>query len=288
MYMTYPMGTYATLGLQKMTRFSGGYVTLNGGVYQLVASFPRLTSPDPKSAKYAGISPYSYCAGDPINNIDPTGMEINMMGLVLSDQSLNRSVTQDILNDLEKQTGLQLSINEEFVLQYAKDDDGNPIVSKTTDKKGKEVDAGSKTARNLLKNAIDDKRTVEVECGTESAAKGNKIGINYDQINGHIQGAVGVDGNTLGFGMTFLHELHHSPVGGNLPDEIFNYGTGPVVDRMNQIRSELNNQGFNYGQRLTYSAFTTERGNIIPFNTRALGALQYGSYPGDKAKYIKY
>ncbi len=29
---------------------------------------------DPMAEKYYGISPYAYCAGDPINLIDPTGM----------------------------------------------------------------------------------------------------------------------------------------------------------------------------------------------------------------------
>ena len=282
------MGTYATRGLQKMTRFSGGYVTLNGGVYQLVASFPRLISPDPKSAKYAAISPYSYCAGDPINNIDPTGMEINMMGLVLSDQSLHRSVTQDILNDLEKQTGLQLSINEEFVLQYAKDD-VNPIVSKTTDKDGNEIESGSKSARKLLIKAIGDKYVVPVSYTNRGSktTKRKEIGLNPNQINGFIKGAIGVDGNTLGFGMTFLHELHHTPLGGNHPDELFDYGTGPVIDSMNEIRSELNKQGFNYGQRMSYSAFPTDEGSAIPFNPIALRALQSGSTPGKKAQYIK-
>ena len=38
-----------------------------------VASFPRLTSPDPLASKNPGISGYSYCLGDPINLIDPEG-----------------------------------------------------------------------------------------------------------------------------------------------------------------------------------------------------------------------
>ena len=33
----------------------------------------RFTSIDPKAEKYYSISPYAYCAGDPINLIDPTG-----------------------------------------------------------------------------------------------------------------------------------------------------------------------------------------------------------------------
>ena len=32
------------------------------------------TQPDPKATKYPWLSPYAYCAGDPINYVDPTGM----------------------------------------------------------------------------------------------------------------------------------------------------------------------------------------------------------------------
>ena len=36
----------------------------------------RFTSPDPKAEDYYHVSPYAYCAGDPVNNVDPTGMTI--------------------------------------------------------------------------------------------------------------------------------------------------------------------------------------------------------------------
>ena len=33
----------------------------------------RWMTPDPLSEKYYGISPYTYCDGDPVNFIDPDG-----------------------------------------------------------------------------------------------------------------------------------------------------------------------------------------------------------------------
>ena len=36
----------------------------------------RFTKPDQKSEDYYGISPYTYCAGDPVNCVDPTGKYI--------------------------------------------------------------------------------------------------------------------------------------------------------------------------------------------------------------------
>ena len=93
--------------------------------------------------------------------------------------------------------------------------------------------------------------------------------------------------NTLGFGMTFLHELHHTTIGGDYHDSTELFGTGPVVDNMNIIRNELNKQGFNYGERLNYKAIHTKEGNIIPFNESALTSLKYNSSMGKKAHYIK-
>ena len=39
----------------------------------------RFTSIDPMAEKYYWLSPYAYCAGDPINLVDPTGMDIVYM-----------------------------------------------------------------------------------------------------------------------------------------------------------------------------------------------------------------
>ena len=43
-----------------------------------VAGVPMWTSVDPLAEKYFHISPYSYCAGDPINKFDPDGKEIKI------------------------------------------------------------------------------------------------------------------------------------------------------------------------------------------------------------------
>ena len=64
--------------------------------------------------------------------------------------------------------------------------------------------------------------------------------------------------------------------------------TGPVVDSMNQIRRELNKQGFNYGERLIYESILTEEGHIIPFNSTALDRLKSGQLMRRNDYYIKY
>ena len=50
-----------------------------------VAGVPMWTSVDPLSEKYYNVSPYAYCAGDPVNRYDQDGRdiwEINEQGLM--------------------------------------------------------------------------------------------------------------------------------------------------------------------------------------------------------------
>ena len=95
-------------------------------------------------------------------------------------------------------------------LQYAKNDEGKPIVNKDYQQKGKEIDAGSKNCKEFLdKKMIDNKTEIEVSYHAKrTVTSGTQIGLSFEQISNMVKDAVGVDGNTLGFGMTFLHELH--------------------------------------------------------------------------------
>ena len=263
------------------------------GLYYYGARYydPRLSlwlSIDPKEEKYSNVSTYCYVISNPLKYTDPTGMEIDMTKVRLADEQLKLSTTQSVIKYLASQTGLQLSLDKDNKLQYAKNDEGKPIVNKITNKKGKEIDAGSKTARNFLIKMIDNKTEIEVSYHAKrTVTSGTQIGLSFEQISNMVKGAVGVDGNTLGFGMTFLHELHHTTIGGDYHDSTELFGTGPVVDNMNIIRNELNKQGFNYGERLNYKAIHTKEGNIIPFNESALTSLKYNSSMGKKAHYIK-
>ena len=261
------------------------------GLYYYGARYydPRLSlwlSIDPKEEKYSNVSTYCYVIFNPLKYTDPTGMEIDMTKVRLADEQLKLSTTQSVIKDLASQTGLQLSLDKDNKLQYAKNDEGKPIVNKITNKKGKEIDAGSKTARNFLIKMIDNKTEIEVSYHAKrTVTSGTQIGLSFEQISNMVKGAVGVDGNTLGFGMTFLHELHHTTIGGDYHDSTELFGTGPVVDNMNIIRNELNKQGFNYGERLNYKAIHTKEGNIIPFNESALTSLKYNSSMGNSSAF---
>ncbi|MCQ2330307.1 MAG: RHS repeat-associated core domain-containing protein [Paludibacteraceae bacterium] len=41
------------------------------------STYSQFNSPDPMSDKYPSVSPYLYCAGNPIRFVDPTGMEFD-------------------------------------------------------------------------------------------------------------------------------------------------------------------------------------------------------------------
>ena len=91
--------------------------------------------------------------------------------------------------------------------------------------------------------------------------------------------------------MTLMHEIQHTQVGGGLLDTPYGFNNpGPVVEIMNAIRSELNAQGGNYGQRLEYEAIMQGLNAVIPFNKQAQSAIKAGwspfLYPG--SKFIKF
>ncbi|MCD7932947.1 MAG: hypothetical protein LUH15_17230 [Tannerellaceae bacterium] len=155
---------------------------------------------------------------------------------------------------------------------------------------GNNILSGSATARNLMINAIDHTDWVSVQPGRNSGvvSGSNIIGLNASQIDGFINGSMGIDNRSLGWGMTFMHELHHTQVGGGLPDAPYN--PGPVVTNMNTIRAELNAIGENYGQRVSYMGIKLGSNVYIPFDNNTHVLLNSGLIPGAmlQDKYIKY
>ncbi|MBQ8461897.1 MAG: hypothetical protein IJ543_05710 [Bacteroidales bacterium] len=69
----------APLFMGNPYRFSGKERTAAdydfGARRYLPFRIPRWTTQDPLAEKYYSISPYAYCAGDPVNLVDPEGMD---------------------------------------------------------------------------------------------------------------------------------------------------------------------------------------------------------------------
>lgn len=126
---------------------------------------------DPKAEQYPGISPYVWCAGNPVRFTDPTGEEVNVNWF---SWMADGAYFNQFLDDLAFITGLTLSKSEDGLLNYAKDDDGYAIVSK--DQNGESL--GSTTARNHLMTLIDSDELIEIDGGKRSTTNNdNRIGL---------------------------------------------------------------------------------------------------------------
>jgi RHS repeat-associated protein len=67
---------------------------------QLDAAIPRFTTMDPLAEKYYSVSPYAYCANNPVNNIDPDGkdyiMTIDLETMTITISGTYYASTQDL------------------------------------------------------------------------------------------------------------------------------------------------------------------------------------------------
>ena len=230
--------------------------------------------------KYPFLSAYNFCKGNPIKFKDINGDSLNMNNVIMMDRQYSTNNMEQIEKDLKMITGLSISVSNGF-MQYEKDINGKPVYNQ-----------GSETARNLLTKIIDG-QTIEVFSTNKKSFTpngGTQVGLSSSQINDFINNTNNLDKETLGWGMTFLHELYHTGPGGSLIDTDALYGTGGVVDAMNVIRKELNAQGKNFGQRLNYKSIIPYEGgtiSYIPFDERSLNSIKAGIAPSGTSKFIK-
>ncbi len=262
----------------------------------------RFNKIDRFTEEYKNVSPYQFALNSPIRYTEIKGDSINLRSIQQYDKKNGTNYTQTIINNLSKITGLQLTADSKTgMLTYATDDDGNAIVTQVAyeDENGVirddvTVDGGSETARNDLISAIDNKKTGFARINNKSSALrgGLLINISPTQIDKFINGANNVNNNTLGYGMTFLHEMHHSALGLGVGDDNSKIGaTGGVVDRMNIIRSQLSSQSFtqSYGQRTSYKAAGYSGKAYLPMDQGSLERLNKGNKPTTALqKFIKF
>ena len=258
------------------------------GMYYYGARYydPRLSlwmSCDRLSEKYPQLSSYNFCAENPMRFVDLKGDSLQLSSFISMDRANKTDNLNKLIDDLSKITGLSIFISNEY-LQYEKDANGNPII----------ISQGSKTAENFLVGIIDGPNIAVY--GTKNSSEtphgGNQVGLCALQIEGFIKNSHNLDPRTLGWGMTFLHELYHTGPGGSLKDVAIDLdGTGDVVDRMNVIRKELNDNNNNrFGQRLNYASFILnedEHVGFIPFDSSSLNDIERGNNPRNDSKYIR-
>ena len=215
-------------------------------------------SVDPMANKYPSISPYAYCAWNPMKLVDPDGREIDVSHLPSTYQ--NR-----LVSCLSAITGLTLFVKD-GKLKY--------------EENMSDYKYGSESARIDLMNAIDDdNHTVLVKFGGENDSKKesgiDENGIAYDsyiqlsskyhRLASDDKSRYGIsnDVSTFGLALSFMHELLHAYCGYDDPSTVENDNTfspkkvGPptiktpiekttsfkngtsVVGRVNEYRKEL-------------------------------------------------
>lgn len=261
----------------------------------------RFNKMDRFSEEYHKLSPYAFTANNPVYFREIQGDSINVARIQQYDQKNNTNYLQNIITDLNSQTGLSFSVNSNGQLIYQTDSNGNAVISTSTDANGNTVQNGSAEARKIMMYGVStkDQAYVRIDPKGNSGALGTNsplINLSPNQINSFINGANNVDNRTMGWGMTFMHEILHSNVaeGGakGHGSEKTNFGsTGTVVNRMNVIRQELNSQGNNYGNRESYQGVyfnpSTQKPVYIPFNKSAVNQINNGSSPSPNTMFIQ-
>ena len=150
-----------------------------------VAGVPMWTSVDPLAEKYYHVTPYSYCAGDPVNKFDPEGREVHDgLGSYNADNKDLKDLTielakQDAPNSImivahgvQNEEGVTTSVNMQTYNQKTKEWEDNYVstgkdlsnyLSKTDSKVWKEYQAGNIEAKDL--------KIVLYACGSSEVAK---------------------------------------------------------------------------------------------------------------------
>jgi len=267
-----PMPNYA---------FNAKELDEENGMYYYSARYyapPTFISRDPMFEKYPSISPYAYCANNPMKFVDPTGEDIDISAIYAAD----KVKTEKLIASLSKITGLNLKTetnNGVTLLKY----------EGAANEKGT-----SATARDMLINAIDNKEVVQVFSVTGgSQADMSNIGLDFSEIESFMGGVKGgLNPETMGYGMTFLHELDHTKLGvnktGHSTAEKTQFGIiGPTLKTMNTIRSEL---GADYGERYSYRPQNINDGyQYIPFSHTSERMLRiHKMQPISNDKHIRF
>ena len=232
----------------------------------------KFLSVDRFNEKYKAYNGYQYTANNPINLVDINGDSIDVNHLIThAPKRLN-----SLIVDLNAITGLRLVVSNKNKL----------IVDPNT----KQASKYSKTGKDLLLKIISSEESIHIHHieGTESAAEAGLndknesiIHLDFENISDLVEGtSKDMNPLTMSFGMILLHELLHTPAGGDLVDankfiDYFIY-PGRTVDQVNKVRKEL---GPKFGERTMY--FYTKIGEFyyLPLSSASERALKLGIIP---------
>ena len=102
--------------------FGVGYSDFGARQYSPILS--RWLVPDPMGEKYYDVSPYAYCAGNPVNLVDPGGLSIRALGINAIDTFLNMLSDEELQYISFDSNGV---LNNDLIASYS----GNSILPNT-------------------------------------------------------------------------------------------------------------------------------------------------------------
>jgi len=246
------------------------------------AAFGRFTTTDRFADKYPSLSPYQYSANNPVLNVDVNGDSIDVSALrSQKPKLLNKLVTQ-----LSAIAGTNYTVTDEGMLVQM-EMPKSEIMGVEVQLQG--MKGGSETAQKMLSKAISHKETVSVDqlnkmmkkqAGGGTRGGGSRVWMDPEQLSDLENNATGISPLAQGTGMTFLHELNHTKVLGSLSDAPNSQlrrklgHRGPVVNKMNTVRSELGMR-----TRTSYASGQIGGNEYIPFRPQALQNPRRGIKP---------
>ncbi|MFV0586715.1 DUF6443 domain-containing protein [Bacteroides reticulotermitis] len=191
---------------------------------QLDLGVPRFTTIDPLAEKYYSISPYAYCANNPLRFMDPDGRdvwEINQNGEIVN---RIKDKTQDAFYKVDSEGKRLEGDGSSMVFAYGTIKSQREVTINVEDANGninKETIAifevkGDENASNLF-NFIISPETNNVEWGLVQVGSA-KAGLN---LLGTMQEKThsGMGSYALGYGYTIRKSDHNHPSGSTTPSE---------------------------------------------------------------------
>jgi uncharacterized protein RhaS with RHS repeats len=242
----------------------------------------RFFTMDRFAEKYIELTPYQYAGNNPILFIDINGDSISVSSMANGNKIA-------FLNSLQNSTGLSLYSDGSGNIAY---DKNGKKATVSRDENGKKT--GSAKARRSLIKSIKNKGTLTVTDKTTvngSFALVNENIINLDpmQIAEKESSAMlsGINSETVGWGMTFFHELSHTTFGGETLDPtsetVLNDPIGGAVRFTNKIRNQL---GYSTRSQYSVSLGTNSDGTRRAISHFSNGNV-FGTYSKDRSYALK-
>ncbi len=163
-------------------------------------------------------------------------MTTNSNSLVMMDVATNPEHKKELLQDLQRATGLWLDVRKDFIREL-------PFMMPWIPFAFFSSPDFSPTARYLLLGALQSETVYRVRTGADTrlGSSGSRIDLNFEQLKSVTYRDV--PRQAFGAGIIFLHELAHSHAG--LIDPNLSQGKenpdikGPTVEFINRIQREL-------------------------------------------------